>query len=59
MAYLEESRDIALDDLGDISLEMLHQRSCELGGGLATGIAFYTSAKSPGMTYRQKAPDLS
>ena len=39
MTYLEESRDVALDDLGDISLEVLHQRSGEFSGGLATGVA--------------------
>jgi hypothetical protein len=37
--YLEESRDVAFDDLGNISLEMLHQRSREFSGGLATGVA--------------------
>ena len=41
ITYLEESGDVAFNDLGDISLEMLHQRSCKLGSSLATSVAFY------------------
>jgi hypothetical protein len=39
LTYLKESRDVAFYDLGDVSLEMLHQRSREFSGGLATGVA--------------------